>query len=122
MVGENSGETAQFGQALEMAERSSPVDLETKWRWVILSYILLFSLRRHLPVDVLDLNPRLRLPLQRALCHSLWLSYRERERVAESVARVALITCQTPKWSYRTLTQSPKPSTFFVASVLSVSS
>jgi hypothetical protein len=43
-VGENSGETAQFGQALEIVERSSLADLETKWRWVILSLYLLFTL------------------------------------------------------------------------------
>jgi hypothetical protein len=44
MVSENSGETAQFGQALEAGERSSLVNLETKWRWVILPLFLVFSL------------------------------------------------------------------------------
>ena len=55
----NSGETAQFGQALEVSERSSLVDLETKWRWVILLLYLLFSLVGIFLARVLELNPRL---------------------------------------------------------------
>src|SRR5436309_8564898 len=110
VVGENSGEAAQFGRALEMVERSSLVGLETKWRWVILSYIFLLQSRRHLPIRVLELKASSILHdrrerafvcscrCSRHLCHTLWLSYRERERVAESVARVALITFHTPKW------------------------